>query len=325
MMFNEINFKARKKDQSELEVFDQIRRSCIDELREKGFETDVYLLPGGVGVKILNKNHSDLSQISHLPIKEIDFHYEGEADLDGLSASKSLKGLLFSKSELSSFANLKHLNLNKIHADGIKTQDFEFLNNHPLTELSLRKTELNSLDFLKNTAIEILLISNTQIGDRELQSLTTPELRVIDLFKCPVTSLFPLRRFDLEDINISGTEVQELNPLKSCPIKKLEVRATKIDELSPVSGCPIEILNLPGSLVTSLSCISNCPIYDLNIVGLDIEDLSPLLNLPLIRLSISRDNIKNSHIDILRKLDLKFLNSPGDPIDQTPEAFFAKV
>ena len=324
-MFNGIKFKSGKKDQAALPVFDQIRQSCSNELREKGFETDVYLLPGGLGVRILNENHADLSKISHLPVKEIDFHYEGEANLDGLSASKSLSGLLFSKSELSSFANLEHLNLSKIHADGVSTQDFEFLKDHPLTELSLRKTELNSLDFLKNTAVEILLISNTKIGDRELQSLTTTELRVIDLFKCQITSLFPLRKFDIEDINISGTEVQDLSPLKNLPIKELEVRATKIDELSPVSSCPIEILNLPGSLVTSLSCISNCPIYDLNIVGLEIEDLSPLLNLPLIRLSISRDNIKKSHIDILKKLDLKFLNSPGDPIDQSPEVFFEKL
>ena len=324
-MFNGIKFKTGKKDQAELPVFDQIRQSCSNELREKGFETDVYLLPGGVGIKILNKNHSDLSQISHLPIKEIDFHYEGEANLDGLSASKNLRGLLFSKAELSTFANLKHLNLNKIHADGINAQDFEFLSSHPLSELSLRKTDLNSLDFLRNKAIEVLIISNTQIGDRELQSLTIPALRVIDLLKCPVTSLFPLRKFDIEDVNISGTEVQDLNPIRNCPIKRLEVRATNISELSPISGCPIEILNLPGSLITSLSCISNCPIYDLNIVGLEIEDLSPLLNMPLVRLSISRDNIKNSQIDILKRLDLKFLNSPGDPIDQSPEVFFEKL
>ena len=87
-MFPGKQSKKKSQNSSNHPAFEEIRLSCRDELMHKGFETEVFLLHGGVGVKLLNKNHPPLAQIAHLPIIEFDFDYQGDVPLEHLSLLK---------------------------------------------------------------------------------------------------------------------------------------------------------------------------------------------------------------------------------------------
>ena len=323
-MFQGSKIKIRKKRQTSHPAFNEIRNSCTRELLDKGFETEVYLLVGGVGVKLLNDNHPSLAQVAHLPIIELDFDYPGEPPLEHL-AFFSLQGLRFSQSSLKNFAQLEQFTLTKLHLDGINATDFNSLSIHQLKELSLRKTQVKSLDFLDSAPIQNLYLSRTPVNDKSLNSLKGKPLEVVDLFKCEIADLSVFSDSPLEELIISGTSVRSLSPISSCPIRKLEMRATNINDLSPLSNCPIEILLLPGSPVKSLSSVRSCPIRELNIVGLDLDDLSPLLDMPLKKLTISKNELTEEQIMILKQLELDSLMSPGDPDDQQPDDFFQAI
>lgn len=310
-----------KKRRGHHPAFLDICKSCSAELKEKGYENEVYLLTGGVGIKLLSSNHPSLAHIAHLPVIEFDFDYPGEPLLEHLSFFQ-LQGLRFSQSKLKAFSQLEQFSLTKLHLDGVSATDFNSLTNHPLKELSLRKTLVQSLDFLHSCEIEIIYLSNTRVDEKSLEGLQGKPLEKVDLFKCEISDLSSLTDSPLEELVISGTSVQSLEAISSCPLKKLEMRATQISDLNPLSNCPLEVLHLPGSPVTSLSPISHCPIVELNIVGLKLNDLAPLLSLPLKKLAISKSNLTDEQITILKQLPLQTLVSPGDPEDQTPEEFF---
>ena len=106
----------------------------------------------------------------------------------------------------------------------------------------------------------------------------------------------------------------------------LEARRNELEELSVSERSMISSARIPRTTSCALSGTRRAGILKTKPSPVKLTSpFSAELNLPLIRLSISRDNIKKSHIDILKKLDLKFLNSPGDPIDQSPEVFFEKL
>ena len=97
-MLSGIKFNSADKGESNHQIFDEIRESCRQELEHHGFANEIYLLHGGVGVKILECDHPSFSKISHLPIKEFNFSYDGIANLSGLEAHSNLEGIIFSKS-----------------------------------------------------------------------------------------------------------------------------------------------------------------------------------------------------------------------------------
>ena len=68
-----------------LPVFDEIRDSCAKELSDKGFDTEVYLIPGGVGLKVLNEDYPSIAQSAHFPISEFDFSLGPNPMLENLS------------------------------------------------------------------------------------------------------------------------------------------------------------------------------------------------------------------------------------------------
>ena len=319
-----INPNSYHESHSSHSAFDEIRHSCIEELATKGFYVDVYLLRGGVGVRLLEKDHPPLAQIAHLPIIEFDFDYSGQPSLEHLSFF-SLQGLRLSQSSLTTFSKLEQFNLRKLYLNGVQATDFESLSIHPLIELSLQRTKVKSLQFLAKSCIEVLFLSQTGITNSELRHLDGKKIRKIDFFKCQISDLSSICQDNLEELVISGSQVDDLSPLSGYPLKKLEMRATKIESLTPISNCPIEILHLPGSRISCLQDISYCPIIELNLIGLNIEDLSPLLNMPIKKLSISRDNLNGEQIEILEQLDLEVLQSPNDPKNQKPIDFFRKI
>ena len=138
-MLSGIKFNSADKGESNHQIFDEIRESCRQEIEHHGFANEIYLLHGGVGVKILESDHPSFSKISHLPIKEFNFSYDGIANLSGLEAHSNLEGIIFSKSKLLSFSSLNHLNLKRIHADGTQVTDFNSLKTTQIIELSLKK------------------------------------------------------------------------------------------------------------------------------------------------------------------------------------------
>lgn len=323
-MFPGTQSKRKSEDSLNHPAFEEIRLSCRDELMHKGFETEIFLLPGGVGVKLLNKNHPPLAQIAHLPIIEFDFNYQGDVPLEHLSFFQ-LRGLKFSKTNLKSFSQLSQFCLKKLHLDGVAASDFDSLSVHRFEELSLRKTKVQSLDFVQESPLEILYLSQTGITEHALRILNRKPLRKLDLLKCSISNVNFLDETKIEELILSGTQIENLSPLSSCPIRKIELRSTHVSDLSPLSGAPVEVLHLPGSPVTSLSKIVGCPINELNIAGLKIDDLSPLLSLPLRKLIISRAHLTHEQIQIVKKLELQYLISPGDPEGQAPEGFFKKL
>jgi Leucine-rich repeat (LRR) protein len=302
-------------------VFNEIRESCEKELRAKGFETEVYLIPGGIGIKILNEDYPSVAKIAHLPISEFDFSKVSNPMLENLSFFR-LEGLKLSQKPEVQFSELAVFSLKRLHADGYSRNDCSILSNHPLEELSLCRTSLQSLDFLQGLELKSLFLSNNPI--ESIRKLPCEFLTALDLFKCPVSNLDPLGDSPIENLNISGTKICDLSALRNSPLKKLEMRATQVSDLSCLAECPIEVLLLPGSPITSIGPLSFLPINEMNVVGLELDDLTPLSTMPIKKLSISPDKLTNAQFDSLKELGLQVIMGPGDPEDQTPSEFFQR-
>ena len=302
-------------------VFNEIRESCEKELTSKGFETEVYLIPGGVGIKILNKDYPSVAKIAHLPISEFDFSHVANPMLETLSFFR-LDGLKLSQKPEVQFSELAVFSLKRLHADGYSRNDYSILTDHPLEELSLRRARLQSLDFLQSLELKSLFVSNNPI--ESLDELACESLTTLDLFKCPVSNLGPLGDSPIEELDISGTKVCDLSALRNSPLKILKMRATQVSDLSCLAECPIEILLLPGSPIKSIGPLSFLPINEMNVVGLELDDLTPLSTMPIKKLSISPDKLTDAQFDLLKELDLRAIMGPGDPTDQTPREFFQR-
>jgi hypothetical protein len=302
-------------------VFKDIWDSCAQELRGKGFETEVYFVQGGVGVKLLNNDHPSIAQIAHLPISEFDFSEVSNPILAHLDFF-NLNGLRLSKSPEIHFSELSSFSLRLIHADGSKANDFSALSRQPLEDLSLCHTNLRDLAFLKEAKLHSFYSANNPIDS--INDLNLEELTVLDLFKCPISDLAPLGDSQIEELNLNATMVTDLSPLSGKPLRKLEMRATQVIDLSPLTDCPLEILHLPGSQIKSITPLSYLPLKEMNLIGLSIEDLSPLFTMPIEQLSISPNKLTNAQFELLREIKCNFLIGPGDPLDQTATRFFEK-
>ena len=302
-------------------VFNEIRESCENELRSKGFETEVYLIPGGIGIKILNEDYPSVAKIAHLPISEFDFSQVSNPLLENLSFFR-LDGLKLSQNPEVPFSELAVFSLKRLHADGYSRNDYSILTDHPLEELSLCRASLQSPDFLQGLELKSLFLSNNPF--ESIRELPCEFLTTLDLFKCPVSNLDPLSDSPIENLNISGTKICDLSALRNSPLKKLEMRATQVSDLSCLAECPIEVLLLPGSPIKSIGPLSFLPINELNVVGLELDDLTPLSTLPIKKLSISPDKLTNAQFDLLKGLDLQAIMGPGDPMGQTPSQFFQR-
>lgn len=302
-------------------VFDEIRDSCEKELSDKGFDTEVYLIPGGVGLKILNEDYPSIAQIAHLPISEFDFSLVSNPILENLGFFR-LDGLKLSQNPQIDLSLLSVFSLKRLHADGYASADYTVLTDHPLEELSLRRASIQSLHSLQPLELKTLLLDGNPL--ESINELSCESLVSLDLFKCPVSKLDPLEDSPIEKLNLSGTRVSDLSPLRYSPLKRLEMRATQVNDLSCLADCPLEVLLLPGSPVTSINPLSYLPINEINIVGLDIEDLTPLSTMPLGKLSVSPDKLTDLQFEFLQELSVNSLMGPGDPEGQTAREFFEK-
>ena len=307
---------------SEFYLFSDIDKSCTEEIRRLGIHGDVKLVKGGIELSFHDAPPVSFAPIEHLPIKGFDFSNIQMPSSDEWRQFP-IKSLALPSGMSFKFEDLDSFQLKKLIAEGVQSEDFEELATHPLSFLSIPKSNLQQIEFLAAMNFQYLNLAGTVVDCLQpLESST--DLEELDIFKCKINDLSPLAGSSLERLILSGNPVHELTPLAETPLRHLEMRATKIESLDPLSNCPLEVLHLPGSPVSHIGSVVCCPIRELNIIGLTLNDFECLRDMRLESLSVSPDKLKKDQFKLLQDLDLKFLIGPGDDKLQSPQAFFDK-
>ena len=307
---------------SEFYLFSDIDKSCTEEIRRLGIHGDVKLVKGGIELSFHDAPPVSFAPIEHLPIKGFDFSNIQMPSSDEWRQFP-IKSLALPSGMSFKFEDLDSFQLKKLIAEGVQSEDFEELATHPLSFLSIPKSNLQQIEFLAAMNFQYLNLGGTAVDCLQpLESST--DLKELDIFKCKINDLSPLAGSSLEKLILSGNPVHELTPVAETPLRHLEMRATKIESLDPLSNCPLEVLHLPGSPVSHIGSVVRCPIRELNIIGLTLNDFECLRDMRLESLSVSPDKLKKDQFKLLQDLDLKFLIGPGDDKLQSPQAFFDK-
>lgn len=317
-----ISSKLQIKRSGPTRFFPDVCISCSKELESLGFLADVYLIPGGVGVRFSSDRQlNQLSKLAHLPIREFDF-----SKVDSISPQElrgfDLKGLFLPKNCSFPFREFKTFKLARFSAVNSQASDFESLAILPLEELNLSGCEVEQLNFLHSMPLACLDLSRTKVND--LRPLHEKNLIQLNLAKTKVENLCSLSDCSLEKLNLNETVVFDLEPLRGSPLRQLEMRATQINDLGPLMESPLECLILPGSPITSITPLTACPLRELNLVGLKLNDLSPLLEMRLSSLWISPLGLSSEDFSLLEKVSTESLLGPGDPFGQSVADFILK-
>ena len=302
-------------------LFGEVGRSCSNELKKHGVEAEVWVTPGGVGLRILSPAMLNMDFLSRFPIREIDFKLSRLDDVHAL-ANLPLRAIGLPENFPLNFKSLSIFPLESLLAEGVQADDFIELSTSGIEKLSLGRTCLKDLKFCQSLPLKLLQLDHCSIHD--LKPIEGKEIFHLNLFKCEVSDLSPLSGMPLVYLDICANKISDLSPLVESSLKKLEMRATRVEDLRPLSGLPLEYLSLPGSPVRILSHLVSCPIEDLNIIGLSIDDLACIKQLPLKRLSVSPDKLTSRDLELIKSLDLGALIGPGDDNDQNPQQFFDK-
>lgn len=307
---------------SEFYLFSDIDKSCTEEIRGLGINANVKLVKGGIEITFLDAPPLSFAQLKHLPVQGFDFSNTQMPSSDEWTQFP-LKSLVLPSGISFNFEGLYSFQLKKLIAEGVQSEDFEKLATHPLSSLSVPKSNLQQIEFLAAMNFQYLNLGGTAVDC--LQPLkSSTDLKELDIFKCKINDLSPLAGSSLEKLILSGNPVHELTPVAETPLRHLEMRATKIESLDPLSNCPLEVLHLPGSPVCHIGSVVRCPIRELNIIGLTLNDFECLRDMRLESLSVSPDKLKKDQFELLQDLDLQFLIGPGDDKLQSPQAFFDK-
>ena len=307
---------------SEFYLFSDIDKSCTEEIRRLGIHGDVKLVKGGIELSFHDAPPVSFAPIEHLPIKGFDFSNIQMPSSDEWRQFP-IKSLALPSGMSFKFEDLDSFQLKKLIAEGVQSEDFEELATHPLSFLSIPKSNLQQIEFLAAMNFQYLNLAGTVVDCLQpLESST--DLEELDIFKCKINDLSPLAGSSLERLILSGNPVHELTPLAETPLRHLEMRATKIESLDPLSNCPLEVLHLPGSPVSHIGSVVRCPIRELNIIGLTLNDFECLRDMRLESLSVSPDKLKKDQFKLLQDLDVQFLIGPGDDKLQSSQAFFDK-
>ena len=287
-----------------------------------GINAECYLLPGGVGLKLIGKAQCNLNQLNALPILECDLSELDSINLSFINHEKVVSLVLPSRTKIP-FADLSNFNLKELKASRALSSDFESLTRHNLEVLEIAGCNLSNLDFCQNFPLRKLNLADTEVSD--LQPLHKTELEELDLFKTRVNEISSLNCEKIVNLVLSGTPIKCINPLSlSKKLRKLEMRGTSVSDLSPLAETEIKELYLPGSKVKSIDCLAYLPIESLNIIGLELSDLSCLSTLPLKSLALSPNLFSKEDLEFIENLEIEWLRGPGDADDQTSLVFFQK-
>ncbi len=317
-----ISTKLQTKRSGQSHFFPEVAESCSRELQNMGFLADVFLIPGGVGVRFLSDRHfCDLTNLSVLPIKEIDFSRVSSFDPEKIQ-SFPLESLTLPAECSFPFREFKRFRLKRFSAINCQATDFESLAILPIEELNLSGSKVEQLTFTHSMPLIKLNISQTNVLD--LRPLAEKPLEILNLQNTKVDNLGALSACPLTVLNLNQTSIENLEPIRGCPLIELELRKTLTEDLSPLMESPLEKLSLPGSPIRSLNPLTFCPLKYLNMVGLKISDLSPLREMHLETLCISPLGLSHADFSLLKDLNLKHLKGPGDDPLQTIDQFIQK-
>ena len=307
---------------NDLNLFNDIKVACDLILANIGIKGDSYLLPGGLGLSLLDANKANFESLHDLPFIEYDFSNLQSIELSCLNKQKVVS-IILPKGNSIPFGAFDGFNLKKFNSRNSTSIDFKSLGNLQLENLELPGTKLNDLGFCYSMPLKEVNISNTNVED--LGPIYGKAISRLNILKTRVKDLSPLRDMPIEVLNLSGTDVFDLEPAVTAgTLKCLEIRATQVNDLSVLADCPIQTLILPGSNVNSIECLAYLPIENLNIIGLKLDSLHVLKSLPLKELSVSPELLYKDDFGVLKELKIIKLRGPGDYKDQTPEEFFFK-
>ncbi|MDG1139237.1 MAG: hypothetical protein P8N49_06930 [Opitutales bacterium] len=308
--------------ESDFSLFADIDKACTKEIHKLGLDAKVMVIKGGVAITFLSSPLSIPSSLFHLPIRELDFSGCQMPPIEEIKGFNLSSLALPLNCELG-LDELNFFRLKRLKAEGIQSNDFGALSDHPLSSLSIPRSNISDIEFTRELNLQHLNLASTGISSlKPLEGAT--ELKKINVFKCNIDDIRPLADCSLGEINLSGNTITDLSSLAGMPVKILEMRATKVESLDPMAGCPLEVLHLPGSPISFIGSIAHCPIRELNLVGLSIKDFECLQYMPLESLSVSPDKLTRNQFAFLKALDLGYLAGPGDGKKQSPQAFFDK-
>ena len=317
-----ISSKLQTKRTGTTGFFPEIAQSCTKELQQLGFLADVFLIPGGVGVRFNSDRHfCNLSDLAHLPIRELDFSRVSSFDPEKIQ-SFPLEAIRLPSGCSFPLREFKLFRLKRFSARNCLSTDFESLAILPIEELCLPCSKVETLSFTHSMQLTRLDISQTVVLD--LRPLSEKPLEKLNLQHTKVDNLSPLSSCPLTEINLNQTKVENLEPLRGRPLTHVELRKTLVEDLSPLMESPIESISLPGSPVRSLNPLTFCPLKYLNMIGLNHCDLLPLSEMQLDSLAISPLELNQDDLSFLKTLNLKSLIGPGDDPNQSVEQFFHK-
>ena len=110
-----ITSKLQRRKSGQTRFFPEIAISCSKELENLGFSADVFLIPGGVGVRFLSdRQFNDLPSLSHLPIRELDFSKVFSFDPEHIQ-SFSLEALSLPQGCTFPFREFKRFKLKRLY------------------------------------------------------------------------------------------------------------------------------------------------------------------------------------------------------------------
>jgi hypothetical protein len=317
-----ITSRVQTKRRRETHFFPDIAQSCSKEIQGLGFEADVFLIPGGVGVRFQSdRNFSNLNEIAYLPIKELDLSRVSSFDPPKINDFK-LEALSLPIGCSIPFREFKCFPLKRFSGANSKASDFESLAILDLEELNLPGAGMEQLSFTHSMPLVKLDLSHNRVLD--IRPLSEKPLEILNLQGTQVDNLNPISSCPISVLNLNQTKVENLEPLRGLPLTQVELRKTLIEDLSPLMESPLEKLSLPGSPIRSLVPLTFCPLKFLNIIGLILDDLSPLREMQLETLCISPLNLEEEHFNLLKELNLKHMLGPGDDPNQTAGQFFQK-
>jgi len=167
---------------SEFYLFSDIDKSCTEEIRRLGIHGDVKLVKGGIELSFHDAPPVSFAPIEHLPIKGFDFSNIQMPSSDEWRQFP-IKSLALPSGMSFKFEDLDSFQLKKLIAEGVQSEDFEELATHPLSFLSIPKSNLQQIEFLAAMNFQYLNLAGTVVDCLQpLESST--DLEELDIFKC---------------------------------------------------------------------------------------------------------------------------------------------
>ena len=132
-----ISSKLQTRRTGQTRFFNEVALSCTKELKHLGFSAEVFLIPGGVGVRFLEDSNLDnIDRLNHLPIRELDFSRVSNFDPEKIRAFP-LEALSLPVGCSTPFRSIKFFSLRRLSAKNCLATDFESLAILPIEELNL--------------------------------------------------------------------------------------------------------------------------------------------------------------------------------------------